>query len=98
VFENVLGIGAIVPWHQHEFEEVVITFNGEGECRTEEGVERFGPGEIMIIPARTLHTVRSIGTEPLRLLAVFPVADVKAGTFWKDPMSSEKYGLEDSNL
>jgi quercetin dioxygenase-like cupin family protein len=98
VFENILGIGAFVPWHKHEVEEVIIPFEGEGECQTEAGVERFGPGEVVIIPARAFHTVRSVGTKPLRLLAVLPSADVDAGTVWKDPMSSEKNKLEDANL
>lgn len=98
VFENILGIGALVPWHKHEVEEVIIPFEGEGECQTEGGVERFGPGEVVIIPARAFHTVRSIGAEPLRLLAVFPSADVDAGTVWREPISSEKNELEDSNI
>jgi quercetin dioxygenase-like cupin family protein len=96
VFENILGSEALVPWHMHEVEEIIIPFNGEGECLTEGGVDGFRPGEVVIIPARTLHTIRNVGTEPLRLLAVFPAAKVE--TFWKDPISSEKYGLEDSNV
>ena len=97
VFENVLGIGAVVDWHKHEVEEVIITFSGEGECQTEEGVERFRPGETLIIPARTFHTVRSIGAVPLRMLAVFPSADVDAGTVRRDRVSAERHMVEDSN-
>jgi quercetin dioxygenase-like cupin family protein len=95
VFENILGINAFVPWHKHETEEVIIPFDGEGECETEDGVERFGPGETVIIPIGVLHTVRNVGAEPLRVLTVFPTADVK--TFWKDPPSSENNGLQDTN-
>ena len=97
VFENILGLGAAVDWHKHEVEEVVIVLDGEGECETEGGVERFGPGEVVIIPARTFHSVRSIGTEPLRVLAVFPSADVDAGTVRRDRVNSERYRVEDSN-
>src|SRR5580704_5355328 len=78
VFENILGIKAYVPWHTHpEAEEVVVAFEGEGECETEHGVERFGPGETVIVPAGLMHTFRSVGKEPLRVMTAFPVADVK---------------------
>jgi quercetin dioxygenase-like cupin family protein len=96
VFENILGIKAYVPWHTHpESEEIVVAFEGEGECETEAGVERFGPGETVIVPAGVMHTFRSVGKEPLRVMTAFPVADVK--TVWKDPPSSETNALHDAN-
>jgi quercetin dioxygenase-like cupin family protein len=96
VFENIIGTGAYVPWHKHETEEVIITVDGEGECQTEDGVERFRSGETVIIPAEVFHTVRSVGAEPLRVFTVFPTADVK--TVWRDPPSSENNWLQDTNV
>jgi quercetin dioxygenase-like cupin family protein len=95
VFENIVGTAAYVPWHKHETEEVVITLSGEGECKTDDGVERFGPGETLVIPAGIMHTIRCVGAEPLRVFTVFPTADVK--TIWKDPPSSESNALLDTN-
>ena len=32
VHENVLNPDALVPWHQHEVEEVIVCISGLGEC------------------------------------------------------------------
>ena len=95
IHENILGTEGHVPWHSHQVEETLILLEGEGECRTENAVERYRPGDIVIIPAQTLHTLRSVGTVSLRQLCVFPSANVK--TVWKEPESSEGHALETSN-
>jgi quercetin dioxygenase-like cupin family protein len=96
VFENILGIKAYVPWHTHpEAEEIVVAFEGEGECETEAGVERFSAGDTVIVPAGVMHTFRSVGATPLRVFTAFPVAEVK--TVWRDPISSAGNTLRDAN-
>jgi quercetin dioxygenase-like cupin family protein len=95
VHENIIGVDGFVPWHTHQVEEILILLEGEGECRTEARTERYCPGDVVIIPAQTLHTLRSTGSVPLRQLCVFPSSNVQ--TSWKEPESSAAYGLETSN-
>jgi len=95
IHENIIGVEGFVPWHSHAVEEILILLEGEGECRTENGTERYRPGDVVIIPAQTLHTLRSLGSVPLRQLCVFPSANVV--TAWKEPESSAAFALETSN-
>ncbi len=95
VHENIVGIDGFIPWHTHQVEEILILLEGEGECRTESGTERYRPGDVVIMPAHMLHTIRSVGTVPLRQICVFPSADVI--TTWKEQESSNEHTLETSN-
>src|SRR5690606_6931873 len=82
IHENIIGIEGFVPWHTHPVEEILILLEGEGECHTEASVERYRPGDVVIIPAGMLHSIRSVGQVPLRQLCVFPSANVV--TVWKE--------------
>jgi quercetin dioxygenase-like cupin family protein len=95
VHENIVGIDGFIPWHTHQVEEILILLEGEGECRTESGTERYGPGDVVIMPAQMPHTIRSVGTVPLRQICVFPSADVV--TTWREQESSNEHTLETSN-
>lgn len=95
IHENIVGTDSFIPWHSHQVEEILILLEGEGECRTEGGVERYRPGDVVIMPARVFHTIRSVGDVPMRQLCVFPAANVV--TTWKEQESSAKFGLETAN-
>jgi quercetin dioxygenase-like cupin family protein len=95
IHENIVGTDGFVPWHSHSTEEILILLEGEGECRTEGSIERYQPGDVVIIPARMLHTLRSVGAVPLRQLCMFPSANVE--TTWKEQESPEGFVLQTSN-
>jgi quercetin dioxygenase-like cupin family protein len=95
IHENIVGIEGFVPWHTHSTEEILVLLEGEGECHTETSVERYRPGEVVIIPAGVLHSLRSVGTVPLRQLCVFPTANVK--TRWRDEEAPTGFALSTAN-
>lgn len=95
IHENIIGIEGFVPWHTHDVEEILVLLEGEGECRTETSVERYRPGEVVIVPAGVVHSIRSVGTVPLRQLCVFPSATAK--TTWKEQEAPEGFALQTAN-
>ena len=72
IHENVISPGVIVPWHFHETEEVIVVLEGNGECRTNEGMEHYSAGDIIILPPRVQHSLRNSGTTLLRQICFFP--------------------------
>jgi quercetin dioxygenase-like cupin family protein len=90
VHENVLNPEAVVPWHQHEVEEVIVCVSGLGEC-TFQGLapEQFRAGSVLIIPPRTLHTIKNIGAERLIQFAI--LGGASPGTKWLDTDGSVSY-------
>jgi quercetin dioxygenase-like cupin family protein len=90
VHENVLNPAAVVPWHQHEVEEVIVCISGLGECTFQGGVpEQYRAGSVLIIPPRTLHTLRNIGEERLIQFAI--LGGASPGTKWLDNDGSVSY-------
>jgi quercetin dioxygenase-like cupin family protein len=72
IHENVINPGVTVPWHLHATEEVIVVLEGEGECRSDEGCERYRAGDVIILPARTRHSLHNCGDVPIRQLCFFP--------------------------
>lgn len=67
--------------HRHEgFEECIYVLSGEGCTEADSGVYRLRAGDTLLVPAGEAHVTRNTGSEPLRLLCFFPVADVAAGS------------------
>ena len=90
VHENVLNPDAVVPWHQHEVEEVIVCISGLGECTFQgSDSQRYRAGSVLIIPPRTLHTLRNIGTERLVQFAI--LGGASPGTKWLDTDGSVSY-------
>ena len=90
VHENVLNPEAVVPWHQHEVEEVIVCISGLGECTFQgRASEQYRAGSVVIIPPRTLHTLRNIGAERLVQLAI--LGGATPGTKWLDTEGSVSY-------
>jgi len=87
VHENILNPDAVVPWHQHGVEEVVVCLSGVGECTFEGGgPEQYRRGSVLVIPANTPHTLRNIGAERLCQLAI--LGGATPGTRWIEPEGS----------
>src|SRR5215212_6500727 len=95
VHENILNAGAVVPWHAHPIEEVIVCLSGVGEC-TFRGhqPEQYQAGSVLVIPASTEHTLRNAGSSHLVQLAV--LGAVSPGTRWIDGEGSvAKTGRQD---
>lgn len=87
VHENVLNPGAVVPWHLHPVEEVIVCLAGEGECAFQGSQpERYRAGSVLQIPANTPHSLRNVGAEHLHQLAI--LGGVTPGTRWLEPEGS----------
>jgi quercetin dioxygenase-like cupin family protein len=87
VHENVLNPNAVVPWHQHAVEEIIVCLSGVGECAFQRGApERYRSGSVLVIPANTPHTLRNVGAERLCQLAI--LGGVSPGTQWLEPEGS----------
>ena len=90
VHENVLNPEAVVPWHQHEVEEVIVCISGLGECTFQgRAPEQFRAGSVLIIPPQTLHTLRNIGAERLIQFAI--LGGASPDTKWLDTDGSVSY-------
>jgi quercetin dioxygenase-like cupin family protein len=78
-FENVVVAGAIVPWHQHAHEEVIVCLEGRATCTFADGApEEYAAGDVVVIPANTRHSLHAL--TPLRQLSFFSGAE--PGTVW----------------
>jgi quercetin dioxygenase-like cupin family protein len=87
VYENVLNPAAVVPWHSHPIEEVIVCLSGTGECTFRgEQSERYQAGSVLIIPPGTEHTLRNTGPDRLIQLAV--LGGLSPGTRWIEPEGS----------
>ena len=67
--------------HVHQgFEECIYVLAGAGVTETDGVEHRVQAGDTILIPPGELHVTHATGSEPLRLLCFFPVADVGSGT------------------
>ena len=90
VHENVLNTEAVVPWHQHEAEEIIVCISGVGECTFQgRASEQYRAGSVLIIPPRTPHTLTNIGEERLIQFAI--LGGASPGTTWRDNDGSVSY-------
>lgn len=72
VGEQTLEPGQRVLCHTHPVEEVLVFVGGEGEATLGEECVPVGVGVSLHVPPGVGHGFRPTGTEPLRLLVVFP--------------------------
>lgn len=68
------------PHHHCDFEECIFVLSGQGTTFAESGEFPLLPGDTILMPPGEKHVTRNTGTEPLRLLCFFPVADITGGT------------------
>ena len=67
-----LGVGDAIPLHRHRIDEVLLYEAGDAEVRVDDETFAVGPGDIVMVPAGAVHGTRNVGTEIVRLRAVFP--------------------------
>lgn len=71
VAEELLPPGAAVTRHLHrETEEVYYVLAGDGEMTVGDETAPVGPGDAIYIPIGTVHTLRNVGAEPMRIVLV----------------------------
>lgn len=68
-----LGVGDAIPLHVHRIDEVLLYQSGEAEAQVGDETYRVGAGDIVIIPAGRPHGTQNVGSEIVRLQAVFPL-------------------------
>lgn len=68
------------PHYHQGFEECIYVLSGEGNTWTESGEHPLKPGDTILIPPGEKHVTRNTGSEPLKLLCFFPVADIAQRT------------------
>jgi quercetin dioxygenase-like cupin family protein len=62
--------------HIHSAEEILFVVEGTAQLAVGNDRERFGQGDMALIPAAIAHEAINIGSERLRFLAIFPSAMV----------------------
>jgi quercetin dioxygenase-like cupin family protein len=67
--------------HFHQgFEECIYVMSGAGCTEADSGDYPLKAGDTILIPPGEKHVTRNTGTEPLKLLCFFPVADITRRT------------------
>lgn len=72
MWRQTVAAGAATPPHRHDCEEVVLVESGSGQLLVDGAVVGFAADCTLVLPAGRNHQIVNNGTEPLRLLAVFP--------------------------
>jgi mannose-6-phosphate isomerase-like protein (cupin superfamily) len=64
----------------HEGDQLLYFVDGVGDAIIEGESSALGPGDVVFVPAGTLHNFVSTGSEPLRLATVYAPPEHPAGT------------------
>lgn len=64
--------GGANPVHSHDREEVMVVLAGTVAVTAGDDAHRLGPGDAIIVPARTPHRVENAGPEVAEWLLVAP--------------------------
>jgi mannose-6-phosphate isomerase-like protein (cupin superfamily) len=76
--------GCALPRHTDSAEEHVVVVSGAAEVEVEGETARVGAGGVALVPECVPHQVRSVGSEPLRFVAVYAGVDVV--TTYEEPV------------
>jgi quercetin dioxygenase-like cupin family protein len=73
--EQLCDPGAGAPPHRHDgVEEVIVVLEGRARIHVGSEETQLGAGESVILPAGSRHGFTNVGTDSLRILAVFAAA------------------------
>ena len=67
--------GEVIAAHWHEYEEIIVVLDGEGEATIGDATFPIGPDMSVIVPAHTWHGYRNTGAGYLKVLAILPHPD-----------------------
>lgn len=82
VWEARMVPGASTPPHSHDAEEIVVVIEGAIEANVSDETSTVSAGEVLIVPAGTVHQLRNVAKGETRKIAV--LGRVGAKTFWPD--------------
>jgi len=71
-----IGVGDAIPLHRHRIDEVIVYLSGEAEVRLGGETYDVRAGDIVVIPAGSVHGTRNTGDGVVALRAVFPRARI----------------------
>lgn len=77
--------GDRIPLHRHDVDEVVIVVAGAGEYHLAGEIQHVEGGDVVFIPAWTVHGTTNTGGETLHLQAVFPSRKVRMEMLERNP-------------
>lgn len=83
--EERCAVGARIPLHRHDVDEVVVIVDGSGTYRLDGEEVTVGPGDVVFIPAGSAHGTVNTGPKPLHLHAVFPARQVVMEMLERNP-------------
>ncbi len=72
LWEQTMPPGGEIPFHYHECEESLTFLSGQVEVTLDEETAVVEADTTVFVPPHTLHRIRNVGDEPVRLLAFFP--------------------------
>jgi quercetin dioxygenase-like cupin family protein len=75
LWDQVLPPGAHIPAHYHACEETLTFLSGEAEVTLGQEVSVIAELSTVLVPARTVHSVRNTGPGDVHLLACFPASE-----------------------
>jgi mannose-6-phosphate isomerase-like protein (cupin superfamily) len=78
IFEQWVSPGNGAPTHFHQVEEVLAVLSGDAEVWIDDKRFPLRAGQSAIVPARSHHGFKNVGTEPLHVQAVLASSSFEA--------------------
>jgi mannose-6-phosphate isomerase-like protein (cupin superfamily) len=79
VMEQVCDPGAGAPPHRHDgIEEVLLVLSGRARAHVGDEKTELGGGDSVVVPAGSRHGFTNVGSDSLRILAIFAAATPQA--------------------
>lgn len=72
-----------IPTETHAVDQLFIIVDGKAEAHLKGDTVTVTSGSVLIVPAGTEHTVKNVGTEPLKLYTIYAPPEHPVGTLHK---------------
>jgi mannose-6-phosphate isomerase-like protein (cupin superfamily) len=72
------------PDHMHEYDEVIYVLDGEGAMHMNGETTPLRRGSCVHLPARTVHCLENVGSDVMKVVAVFRPAGSPAAAYYPD--------------
>lgn len=73
----------------HEGDQILLFVEGDGSAVLNGDSERVGPGDLVFVPAGTLHNFVNEGSAPLRLVTIYAPPEHPDGTVHETKADAE---------
>ena len=74
--ELLMNPGSELPMHTHRIEETMVIIKGVATAVLGDETYTLEPGDVILAPAGTKHTLANRGNEPMGLLFFYPAIEV----------------------